>query len=112
MRRQRSSDYTKITNKCHAPPPSAGHNGKIETMELQELIFTAISGYHGSAIAEQFNCTFDESEAFEDQNGNAIRYIHGFCTRLVDSCLLQDEYEDELRDYLGRIEEYLIKQIS
>ena len=70
----------------------------INTTEITKAF---IDSKHGWAVAEQFEVTFEQSESFERQNTNALIYIRDMVKDLLNSKILNDDANDELKSYWG-----------
>lgn len=77
------------------------------TLSLVDLVGSFINAKDGWAVAEQFEATFGQGESFEDQNGNALRYVRSSVSSLIHSDLLNEDSVEELQDYLDKLDEYL-----
>ncbi len=75
-------------------------------MTLDLVIKAIINSEHGWAVADQFEATFN-GESFEEQNGNALRYIHDTLRRIINSDVFNDESLDALDSYYGDLKEYM-----
>jgi hypothetical protein len=74
-----------------------------------ELVKGLINSHHGWAVADQFEDTYN-GESFEEQNHNALQYIHQILQELVeDSDVLSDSAVDDLQSYLDELGIYLAK---
>ena len=80
----------------------------MHVIDLCGLVKSLINSSQGWAVADQFEDTFN-GEAFEEQNGNALRYIRSCVQGLIKSDLLNDDAREELQDYLDELEDYLVK---
>ena len=61
-------------------------------------------------VAEQFMCTFNEQEDFEEQNYNALGYIETIVDNVILSCdCLSNDAIGELMTYTRRLKEHLYK---
>jgi len=76
----------------------------INTTEITKAF---IDSKHGWAVAEQFEVTFEQSESFERQNTNALIYIRDMVKDLLNSKILNDDANDELKSYYEDISNYL-----
>ena len=76
-------------------------------MTIDTLVTAYINSTHGWAVSEQFEATFSGGESFEEQNHNALRFIHQCVKDIVDSGLFANEVIDELDDYSIELSKYL-----
>jgi hypothetical protein len=77
-------------------------------MLLQQLISGYINSKHGWAVAEQFESTFSNIKDFEQQNGNALRFILESINELLCTDFFSDDAYDEIQDYKEDLTNYLI----
>jgi hypothetical protein len=75
-------------------------------MYTNTLVKAVINDQHGWAVADQFEDTFN-GDPFEDQNYNALSYIHETITDLLGSDLLSDSSNREVQEYLDKLEAYM-----
>ena len=75
-------------------------------MYTSNLVKAVINDQHGWAVADQFEDTFN-GDPFEDQNYNALSYIHETITDLLGSDLLSDSSNREIQEYLDKLDEYM-----
>lgn len=76
---------------------------------LSTIVTAFINSTYGWAVADQFKKTFDQEESFEDQNGNALKYIRTSVWDLLQSSYLSEAAHDELEEYLEGLDNYLAK---
>ena len=79
----------------------------MKEISVGSLVKAYIDSKHGWAVGDQFEDTFSNGESFENQNHNALRYIRSAVKDVIDVEILNDEAQDELRDYIDRLETYL-----
>jgi hypothetical protein len=77
-------------------------------IDLCILVKSYINSYHGWAVADQFEDTFN-GEPFEDQNANALSYIKDSIEGLISSGLLAEDAQEELIEYRESLVVYLSK---
>ena len=77
-------------------------------INLCNLVRSFINSYHGWAVADQFEDTFN-GESFEQQNGNALRYIKACVEDIISSNILSEEAQEELIEYREGLVIYLSK---
>ena len=76
-------------------------------MRLETIASAVINSKHGWAVAEQFESTFS-GESFEEQNNNALGYIHNTLVNLISSDVLNEDATEELSEYVEKLGEYLM----
>ena len=76
-------------------------------MHVFEVTSKVIYAIHGWAVAEQFDDTCSDTEAFDEQNTNALRYIQTTVKELVKYGPFDEDATDELEQYLNELTEYL-----
>jgi hypothetical protein len=76
-------------------------------MHVFEVTSKVIYAIHGWAVAEQFDDTCSDTEAFDDQNPNALRYIQTTVKELVKYGPFDGDATDELEQYLNELNRYL-----
>ena len=76
-------------------------------MELTNLISGYINSKHGWAVAEQFESTFCRFQDFEQQNRNALMFIHASINEVMNTSFFNDDTYDELQSYIDDLTDYL-----
>jgi len=76
-------------------------------MQTIDLVKAVVNSEHGWAVADQFEATFN-SESFEKQNYNALRYIKGVVEDILHSKILSEDAYDELYEYKENLEDYMV----
>ena len=75
---------------------------------LDQIIKAIINSEHGWAVADQFEATFN-GEPFEEQNGNALRYIRNTIRyNILGNDAFSDDAMNELREYYEKLAEYMV----
>jgi hypothetical protein len=77
-------------------------------MDTVDLIKAVVNSEHGWAVAEQFETTFN-GESFEEQNYNALRFIHGVVEDILHSKVLSPDGHDELHEYKENLDDYMVE---
>lgn len=73
---------------------------------LNELVKGFIDSKEGWAVADQFESSF-ETGSFEGLNYNALNRIRTHINSLLQSDLLSENNEDELRTYYVNLNQFL-----
>jgi hypothetical protein len=78
-------------------------------MTLKETLEALIKSEYGWSVAEQFENTFDDSESFEDQNENALKYINSMLKDILDAydSPFSNSAKQEIFIYQRKLEDYL-----
>lgn len=77
-------------------------------VNLCSLVRGFVNSYHGWAVADQFEDSFN-GEPFEEQNSNALVYIKGVVQSLISSRVLSEDATEELQEYLVDLTVFLSK---
>lgn len=75
---------------------------------LCSLVRGFINSYHGWAVADQFEDSFN-GDPLEEQNSNALAYIKACVESLLSSGLLSKAAQEELEDYRSDLTIFLSK---
>jgi hypothetical protein len=74
---------------------------------LDQIVKAIINSEHGWAVADQFEATFN-GEPFEEQNGNALRYIMNTLRYgILMSDMFSEDALEELQGYYYKLEDYM-----
>lgn len=76
------------------------------------LVAAFISEHYGRATSELFQDTFQGERKFSDCPHSALNEIKECVYDLINSSLLVEDIENELRQYLHDLEEYMFHGIG
>ena len=75
-------------------------------MTIKEILSSIIRAKAGQAVAEQFEKSWSDIYAFENQNINALRKIYAVLDHLVRRKVFSDRVQAEIEDHCQHLREY------
>jgi hypothetical protein len=72
-----------------------------------QIAYDRIYSNHGWAVAEQFEDTFSVGQSFDEQNINALKYIHESLKSLCNSRVMDEYAQEELVSYMEDLMEHI-----